>query len=79
MSHQELVISEKHALQNALTYFEFHDIVELHLMQESINKRKSAKFFLQFKDQNSSPVLNYENMNNYILGMAAMKKVINNQ
>ena len=79
MSHQELAINQKQALQNALTYFEFHDIVELHLMQKSINKRKSAKFFLQFKDKNSSPVLDYENMNHYILGMTAMKKVINNQ
>ena len=79
MSHQELAIRQKQALQNALDYQNFNDIVELHQKYQEDKRKTTAKFFLQFKDQNSSPVLDYENMNHYILGMAAMKKVINNQ
>ena len=62
------------ALQNALNSF---GLTNLTLYPKiSVDKReKKPKFFLNFGFQTISPVLSYENMNDFIMGMGASKKL----
>ena len=65
------------ALNNALSYFGLKNII-LHEKQYSDKRKKVSKFFLQDGAKTISPVLNYNEMNNFILGMDAMQKLTNN-
>ena len=62
------------ALQNALNSF---GLTNLTLYpKNSVDKReKKPKFFLNFGFQTISPVLSYENMNIFIMGMGAYKRI----
>ena len=66
------------ALQNALNYFGLENVI-LHEKQYSDKRKKVSKFFLQQGAKTISPVLNYNEMNNFILGMDAMQKLTNNK
>ena len=62
------------ALNNALDYFGFKNI-NLHEKQYSDKRKKVSKFFLQQGAETISPVLDYENMNYFIMGMGASKRI----
>ena len=62
------------ALNNSLSYFGFKNI-NLHEKQYSDKRKKVSKFFLQDGAKTISPVLNYNEMNNFILGMRTMQNL----
>ena len=66
------------ALNNSLSYFGFKNI-NLYEKQYSDKRKKVSKFFLQQGSKTISPVLNYNEMNNFILGMEAMQNLTNNK
>ena len=70
-------IKQLEALNNALNYFGFKNI-NLHEKQYSDKRKKVSKFFLQQGVKTISPVLTYNEMNCFILGMAAIKELTNN-
>ena len=60
------------ALENALNSFGLTNLTVYPKI--SVDKReKKPKFFLNFGFQTISPVLSYENMNIFIMGMGASK------
>ena len=70
--------AQLNALNNALNYFGFKNI-NLHEKQYSDKRKKVSKFFLQQGAKTISPVLNYNEMNNFILGMRTMQNLTNNK
>ena len=66
------------ALNNSLSYFGFKNI-NLHEKQYSDKRKKVCKFFLQQGVKTISPVLNYNEMNHFILGMSTMQKLTINK
>ena len=66
------------ALENALSYFGFKNVI-LHEKQYSDKIKKVSKFFLQQGALTISPVLDYNEMNHFILGMGAMQELTNNK
>ena len=62
------------ALQNALNSFGLTNII-LHEKQYSDKRKKVSKFFLNFGVKTISPVLSYENMNSFIMGMGEYKRI----
>ena len=66
------------ALNNALSYFGFKNII-LHEKQYSDKRKKVSKFFLQQGAETISPVLDYNEMNHFILGMGAMQRLTINK
>ena len=66
------------ALNNSLSYFGFKNI-NLHEKQYSDKRKKVSKFFLQDGVKIISPVLDYNEMNNFILGMGTMQKLTINK
>ena len=66
------------ALNNALNYFGFKNI-NLHEKQYSDKRKRVSKFFLQQGAKTISPVLNYNEMNYFILGMSTMQNLTNNK
>ena len=71
-------IKQSEALNNALNYFGLKNII-LHEKQYSDKRKKVSKFFLQQGVKTISPVLNYNEMNCFILGMGAVKELTNNK
>ena len=67
-------IKQLEALNNALNYFGFKNI-NLHEKQYSDKRKKVSKFFLQQGAETISPVLNYNEMNCFILGMSIMQNL----
>ena len=70
-------ITQLEALNNALNYFGFKNI-NLHEKQYSDKRKKVSKFFLQQGVKTISPVLTYNEMNCFILGMSIMQNLTNN-
>ena len=72
-AHQQM-----EALENALNSF---GLTNLTLYPKiSVDKReKTPKFFLNNGFQTISPVLSYENMNSFIMGMGTMQKLTINK
>ena len=70
-------ITQLEALNNALSYFGLKNII-LHEKQYSDKRKKVSKFFLQQGEKRISPLLNYNEMNHFILGMGTMQKLTNN-
>ena len=70
--------TQQEALNNALSYYGFKNII-LHEKQYSDKRKKVSKFFLQDGAKTISPVLNYNEMNCFILGMGAVKELTNNK
>ena len=66
------------ALNNAVSYFGFKNII-LHEKQYSDKRKKVSKFFLQQGAETISPVLDYNEMNHFILGMGTMQKLTINK
>ena len=65
---------QREALENALNSFVLNNLT-IH-PKISVDKReKTPKFFLNNGFQTISPVLSYENMNSFILGMGAYKRI----
>ena len=62
------------ALNNALQYFGLKNI-NIHEKQYSDKRKKVSKFFLQQGAATISPVLDYNEMNHFILGMGAMQRL----
>ena len=65
------------ALNNSLSYFGLKNI-NLYEKQYSDKRKKVSKFFLQQGAKTISPVLTYNEMNNFILGMRTMQNLTNN-
>ena len=65
---------QREALENALNSF---GLTNLTLYPKiSVDKReKTPKFFLNHCFNTISPVLDYENMNSFIMGMGASKRI----
>ena len=70
--------AQLNALNNALSYFGLKNII-LHEKQYSDKRKKVSKFFLQCGVKTISPVLDYNEMNHFILGMGAMQELTNNK
>ena len=70
--------TELEALNNSLSYFGFKNII-LHKKQYSDKRKKVSKFFLQQGSETISPVLDYNDMNHFILGMGTMKRLTFNK
>ena len=66
------------ALNNALNYFGFKNI-NLHEKQYNDKRKKVSKFFLQQGEKRISPLLTYNEMNCFILGMSTMQNLTNNK
>ena len=66
------------ALNNAVSYFGLKNVI-LHEKQYNDKRKKVSKFFLQDGAKIISPVLDYNEMNYFILGMGAMKKLTFNK
>ena len=62
------------ALNNLMSYFGFKNVI-LHEKQYSDKRKKVSKFFLQQGAETISPVLDYNEMNHFILGMGTMQKL----
>ena len=70
--------TQQEALNNALSYYGFNNII-LHEKQYSDKRKKVSKFFLQDGVKTISPVLDYNEMNCFISGMSAMQKLTTNK
>ena len=66
---------QREALENALNSFGLTNLT-LYLKISEDKRLKTPKFFLNFGFQTISPVLSYENMNSFIMGMGAYKRII---
>ncbi len=62
------------SLQNALNSFGLNNLTIYPKISED-KRLKTPKFFLNNGFQTISPVLDYENMNNFIMGMGAYKRI----
>ena len=66
------------ALNNAVSYFGLKNVI-LHEKQYSDKRKKVSKFFLQQGENRISPVLDYNEMNHFILGMGTMQRLTFNK
>ena len=71
-------ITQLEALNKGLSYFGLKNVI-LHEKQYSDKRKKVSKFFLQDGAKTISPVLDYNEMNCFILGMSEMQKLTNNK
>ena len=71
-------ITQLEALNNALQYLGLKNI-NLHEKQYNDKRKKVIRFFLQDGAKTISPVLNYNEMNHFILGMGEMQRLTNNK
>ena len=71
-------ITQLEALNNAVSYFGLKNVI-LHEKQYSDKRKKVSKFFLQQGENRISPVLDYNEMNHFILGMGTMKRLTFNK
>ena len=67
-------IQQREALENALNSFGLNNLTIYPKISQD-KREKTPKFFLKFGFQTISPILNYENMNSFIIGMVASKKI----
>ena len=67
---------QREALENALNSFGLTNLTVYPKISED-KRLKTPKFFLNNGFQTISPVLDYENMNCFIMGMGAMQKLTN--
>lgn len=66
------------ALNNSLSYFGLKNI-NIHEKQYSDKRKRVSKFFLQQGVKIISPVLTYNEMNCFILGIGTMERLRNNK
>ena len=67
-------IQQREALENALNSFGLTNLTVYHKLSQD-KREKKPKFFLNNGFQTISPFLSYENMNSFIMGMGASKKI----
>ena len=67
-------ITQLEALENALNSFGLTNLTIYPKISED-KRLKTPKFFLNNGFQTISPVLDYENMNCFIMGIAANKRI----
>ena len=65
---------QREALENALNSFGLTNLTVYHKISED-KRLKTPKFFLNNGFQTISPILSYENMNCFIMGIAANKRI----
>ena len=65
------------ALNNAVVSMNLEGLEVRQYIQHD-NRKKIGKFFLRLNGNSISPILNYDNMNHFILGMMKMQKLTNN-
>ena len=65
---------QREALENALNSFGLTNLTVYPKISE-YKRLKTPKFFLNNGFQTISPILSYENMNSFIMGMGASKKI----
>ena len=66
------------ALNNAVVSMNLEGLEVLQYIQHD-NRKKIGKFFLRLNGTSISPILDYNEMNHFILGMGTMQKLtINN-
>ena len=65
---------QREALENALNSFGLTNLTIYPKISED-KRLKTPKFFLNYGFQTISPVLSYENMNSFIMGMGANKRI----
>ena len=65
---------QREALENALNSFGLTNLTVYPKISED-KRLKTPKFFLNNGFQTISPILSYENMNSFIKGMGASKKI----
>ena len=70
-------ITQLDALNNSLSYFGLKNI-NLYEKKYSDNRKRVSKFFLQQGEKRISPLLTYNEMNCFILGMSIMQNLTNN-
>ena len=66
------------ALNNAVVSMNLEGLEVRQYIQHD-NRKKIGKFFLRLNGNSISPILNYDNMNHFILGMMKMQKLTNNK
>ena len=66
------------ALNNAVVSMNLEGLEVRQYVQHD-NRKKIGKFFLRLNGNLISPILNYDNMNHFILGMDTMQKLTNNK
>ena len=66
------------ALNNSLSYFGLKNI-NIHEKQYSDKRKKVRKFFLQKGEKRISPLLTYNEMHGFILGIGTMERIRNNK
>lgn len=66
--------NELESLNNAVVNMNLEGLEVLQYIQHD-DRKKIGKFFLRLNGTSISPILNYDNMNHFILGMTKMKKV----
>ena len=71
-------IQQREALENALNSFGLTNLTVYPKISED-KRVKTPKFFLQQGAETISPVLDYNEMNHFILGMGTMQKLTNNK
>ena len=65
---------QREALENALNSFGLTNLTVYPKISED-KRLKTPKFFLQQGAETISPVLDYENMNCFIMGIGASKRI----
>ena len=65
---------QREALENALNSFGLTNLTVYPKISED-KREKKPKFFLNYGFQTISPVLDYGNMNSFIMGMGAYKRI----
>ena len=66
------------ALNNAVVNMNLEGLEVLQYIQHD-NRKKIGKFFLRLNGNSISPILNYNEMNHFILGMGTMQNLTNNK
>ena len=71
-------ITQLEALNNAVVSMNLEGLEVLQYIQHD-NRKKIGKFFLRLNGTSISPILNYNEMNHFILGMSKMQKLTINK
>ena len=69
--------AQLNALNNAVVSMNLEGLEVRQYIQHD-NRKKIGKFFLRLNGNLISPILNYNEMNHFILGMMKMQRLTNN-
>ena len=71
-------ITQLDALNNSLSYFGLKNI-NIYEKRYIDNRKKIIRFFLQKGEKRISPLLTYNEMQGFILGIGTMERIRNNK